>query len=92
MPDIGLSQIMSAITNVAKIGINVISQNQQGTGTGYYTQGMELSNGQPAIIAQTQNTDEEILANNQKLNPAIIISMVGITALAIGFMIFINKK
>ncbi|MEI7726473.1 MAG: hypothetical protein WCK09_15295 [Bacteroidota bacterium] len=85
MADVGLSQIISAITNVAKIGINVISENSQGTKSGFFSNGMDLTNGQPAIIEKTNETQTVFSPT------VIIVSMIGITALAIGLM-FIAKK
>jgi hypothetical protein len=90
MADIGLSQIISAITNVAKIGINVISQNNQSTKSGYFSNGLDLTNGQPAVI---DKTNEKSNGLQTIFSPtAIIVSMIGITALAIGLMFIAKKK
>ncbi|MEI7727521.1 MAG: hypothetical protein WCK09_20600 [Bacteroidota bacterium] len=88
--DFGISQIVSILTNVVNVGTGVYSQNNRSNGSGYYSQNIELTNGQPAIIDQANLKSNE---TKTVFSPTIvIISMVGVAALVIGLMVVVKKK
>ncbi len=92
----GLGLDLSAILNLAKIGVNtagnIYMQNNQSSHSGDYSPDIDLTNGNTAIEAQPE-ISAAASAEKQKATTTsvIVISVIGIAAIT-GLILFLNKK